>query len=211
MYTTPEMGDVLTSAAAVLLAYLGGAIPFAYLVIRWRKGLDPRVAGTRNVGALNTYRLVGRGWALVVLAGDVAKGAWALGVVRLLGAPEEAVYATGVAVIVGHNWPIYLGFRGGRGAATALGVSIVMVPVFTAITFGVVTLVALGFRSAVPGIFVGFLVLNGLIIGIDRSVGLIALCLVITFIVIGSYFAGQREKIMKSLRSGRWLEILGVE
>ena len=128
------------SGAAVLLGYLLGSLPTAYLAARYaaRGVSDIRLAGDGNVGAGNTGRILGRGWGILVGTVDIAKGAApvfalnALANIVSFDEPERAGNLTslsgpgmlaGASAVVGHIWPAWLRFRGGRGAATALGVT----------------------------------------------------------------------------------------
>jgi len=118
----------MRAALCVSLGYLLGSIPTAYLVARVR-GQDIRRLGDSNVGAANVLRCLGVVPALITVGGDIVKGTAAVLFARLVGADEAVVLASGVAAVAGHNWPITLGFRGGRGVATTLGV---LIPVLTA-------------------------------------------------------------------------------
>jgi glycerol-3-phosphate acyltransferase PlsY len=121
----------------VLIAYLIGSIPFSYLVARFIKGVDLRQIGSGNLGATNVSRGLGIGWGILVLVLDAAKGflpvlffpafndgSWSDDAVRI---------AVGAGVILGHVFPIYLGFRGGKGVASGLGSCLAMVPKATVI------------------------------------------------------------------------------
>lgn len=103
-------------------------MPTAYIISRLVRGVDIRKIGGGNMGALNTARELGTGWGLLVLAIDVAKGSGAILIARSLGVSEPWIMAAGFAAIVGHCWPVFLLFRGGKGAATALGVFLALVP-----------------------------------------------------------------------------------
>jgi len=111
----------------VLLAYLLGSIPFAYIAGRLSRGIDIRNLGDGNVGAANAYREIGPGTGVAVLIADVSKGAVAVMVVQAF-ASQLVVLLAGVAVVAGHNWPVYIGFRGGRGQATTIGVLCALLP-----------------------------------------------------------------------------------
>jgi len=111
----------------VLLAYLLGSIPFAYIAGRLSRGVDIRTLGDGNVGAANAYRELGPGTGVAVLMADVSKGAVAVLVVQAF-ASQLVVLLAGVAVVAGHNWPVYIGFRGGRGQATTIGVLCALLP-----------------------------------------------------------------------------------
>jgi len=128
----------LNIAAAIIIGYLLGSIPFAYIVTRLRKGVDIREVGGGNVGALNTYREIGPAFGLGVLALDIIKGAVAVLVARWLGLPIAWVCVVAFVTIVGHNWPVFLKFRGGKGAATVLGVLVALTPVELLISAAIV-------------------------------------------------------------------------
>jgi glycerol-3-phosphate acyltransferase PlsY len=106
---------------AILLGYLIGSIPFTQVVAKLVKGIDLRTVGSKNVGGRNLTRQLGLGWGLLGGALDVAKGAASLWLATAIGAPYPASLLAGVAAVAGHNWPIWLGFHGGKGLATALG------------------------------------------------------------------------------------------
>ena len=112
---------------AAVLAYLIGSIPAAYLAGRLIKGTDIREEGDRNPGAENAYRIIGPKIGLAVGAADVAKGAVAVLVARVLTEGNGAEMMAGVVVIAGHNWPIFLRLRGGRGAASTVGVFMALI------------------------------------------------------------------------------------
>lgn len=111
-----------------LVSYLIGGIPTAYLAARWLKGQDIRQLGDRNVGAANVYRNIGTRPGIVVGVIDIAKGSIAVLLVRGLVDSTPAEMIAGVAVIAGHIWPVYIRLRGGRGAASAVGVLLAMLP-----------------------------------------------------------------------------------
>ena len=111
----------MTWISLVLVSYLLGAIPFAFLVVRWLSGVDIRQVGSGNVGATNVLRSTGMPTAALVLALDVAKGAAPVVVGQSLGAPPGVLGACALAAVLGHVFPVFLGFRGGKGVATAAG------------------------------------------------------------------------------------------
>jgi acyl phosphate:glycerol-3-phosphate acyltransferase len=119
---------------SVLFGYLAGSVPFAFLLAR-RAGVDVRVAGSGNVGATNVLRTAGAWRAVAVLSLDVLKGAAAVLIGNLLAGGVAATLA-GAAAIVGHIYPVWLGFRGGKGVAVAAGVFSVLSPMATVIAAG---------------------------------------------------------------------------
>lgn len=115
--------------AAVVIGYLLGSIPFAYIISRLKKGVDIRDVGGGNVGALNTWREIGPVYGLTVLAADILKGVFAVLIARWLDVSLVWVCVAGFAAVVGHNWPVFIKFQGGKGAATVLGALVALTPV----------------------------------------------------------------------------------
>src|SRR5262249_32259190 len=126
----------------VLVAYLIGSIPFGYLIVRGKIGADIRQTGSGGTGATNVSRRAGKTAGVVTLLLDALKGAAAVVIAERTG-NEWLVAAAAIAVIVGHIFPVWLGFRGGKGVATGAGVFLVLAPlavlcagvVFLAIVF----------------------------------------------------------------------------
>ncbi len=116
---------------AVVIGYLLGSIPSAYIATRIATGKDIRQMGGGNVGGLNTYREVGAKPALVVGIVDLGKGAAAVAIAYwLLDVPQLFVMLAGFASVVGHNWMIFLKFTGGKGMGTTFGALAVLLPVY---------------------------------------------------------------------------------
>jgi acyl phosphate:glycerol-3-phosphate acyltransferase len=115
-------------AALVVVGYLLGSISFAVLLVRIIVGTDIRAEGSGNAGATNVLRAHGKKLALVVALLDVAKGAAAVALVRLVTADPFWAAAAGVAAVIGHVFPIFYGFRGGKGVATAVGAFLLLAP-----------------------------------------------------------------------------------
>jgi len=119
---------------AIVIGYLLGSIPSAYLAGRLRKGIDIREVGSKNMGAMNVFYQVGPMDAVLVTLADLGKGVGAILLVRwLVGIPliSPFDFGTGLiatAAIIGHIFPIFLKFRGGKGAATAIGILIFLMP-----------------------------------------------------------------------------------
>lgn len=105
-----------------LAAYLLGSVPTAYLIAQWRRGIDIRRYGTGNVGASNVLAVVSKWWSIPVTVFDISKGALTVGVAQLMGLEAAQQVTVGILAVIGHNWPIFLGFQGGRGIFTTLGV-----------------------------------------------------------------------------------------
>jgi glycerol-3-phosphate acyltransferase PlsY len=202
---------LLLSVLAILLAYLLGSISFSYMVCRRARGIDIRDIGSRNPGAANTFRQAGPLAGLAVLLADMAKGAVAVTPHALFDAPEWAVFLSAVAVLAGHNWPVFLGFRGGKGAATVLGISFAMLPMMTAVATAPAAIVIVMSRNVVLGGAVGFLLLNALTIGTRQPGSLIALCLLLSAIIVATHLAGSWSHYMEAIRTRQWGVMLWVE
>ncbi|MEK5061304.1 glycerol-3-phosphate 1-O-acyltransferase PlsY [Paenibacillus shunpengii] len=111
------------SITAVIVSYLLGSVSFSFLFGKLMKGIDIRDHGSGNAGATNTLRTLGKGPAILVLALDIAKGIAAVWIGKWLGGDSAWVPAlSGISAIIGHNWPVFFRFRGGKGIATAIGV-----------------------------------------------------------------------------------------
>lgn len=122
----------LTLIAVLAGSYILGCFVAAYYVTRWRRGVDIRASGSGNAGARNMARVYGLSDAAITLAFDAAKGAIAVLAGLTLVGPEWAGVAALLAAIVGHIWPVQLGFHGGKGAATGLGGIIALDPLTAA-------------------------------------------------------------------------------
>lgn len=124
-------------ALFIVAAYLIGSIPFGYLIVRARGGGDVRETGSGGTGATNVTRRAGRGAGVLTLALDAAKGALVALLARWLLAPDFGinwwVAAASIAVVVGHVFPVWLKFRGGKGVATGLGVFLSLTPAAVAL------------------------------------------------------------------------------
>jgi len=120
--------NVLSFLPAALLGYLIGSIPTAYLIVKWKSKIDIRHAGSGNVGTLNSFEVTRSKFVgITVLVLDLFKGVLAVLLGRsIFGGDFVAVSACGISVVLGHNFPIWLGFKGGRGLAPAAGVMLML-------------------------------------------------------------------------------------
>lgn len=112
--------------AAIVIGYLIGSIPSAYVVGRLVAGIDVRVEGEGNVGARNVFHTVGRGWGVLVFAADFTKGLAVA--VLFLGSPDSHLWLATTAALAGHCLPVWIRFVGGKGLATAGGVAVALMP-----------------------------------------------------------------------------------
>jgi glycerol-3-phosphate acyltransferase PlsY len=120
--------ELLLAAALIVGAYLAGSIPFSFLVARAR-GVDLRLVGSGNVGGANVWRACGFGPFVVAAALDILKGALpTLGALRVLPGRPALAILVGLGAILGHTFPIFLGFKGGKAVATSTGVLLAIAP-----------------------------------------------------------------------------------
>lgn len=201
----------MESLVVAALALLLGSVPTAFLMGRALKGIDVRDAGSGNSGAVNAGRQLGKGIGVLVLAIDAGKGVIALLIGQALGVPELILYVSAVLVVVGHNYSPFLGFRGGKGAATVLGMSALMLWQITAIAviFGVVLLLLT--RRVVWTMAAVFILLNVLTIATGQSLGLIILCLVLSLLIAVTHFSRQRAELLPALKAGNWRRIMSTD
>ncbi|MFC2020535.1 glycerol-3-phosphate 1-O-acyltransferase PlsY [Chloroflexota bacterium] len=142
----------------IISAYLLGSVPTAYLVSKWRRGIDIREYGSGNVGASNVLTVVSKRWSIAVTIFDVGKGALTVWIVQLLGLGASQQAVTGIATIIGHNWPVFLRFQGGRGILTSLGVITMLSPWLGLIALAITYLFA-PFKQISLGVTVGLIIL----------------------------------------------------
>ena len=188
-------------------AYVLGSVPTAYILVRWMEGEDIRDFGSRNVGALNAYNRTGAWAGLLVLVVDTAKGVLAVAAPRLLGVDASVLFITTPLVVAGHNWPVFLNFRGGKGAAAIFGISLVIVPWLTVITAAPSILVMLLLRNVVLGAAFGFILLNTLLWVTGQGAEQVGLCLLLTLLVTGTYVLNVRDHIFTSIKARRWRQL----
>ncbi|MGB2661689.1 MAG: glycerol-3-phosphate 1-O-acyltransferase PlsY [Candidatus Omnitrophota bacterium] len=189
---------------SILLAYLVGSIPTAYIFGRILKGIDIRDYGSGNVGATNVFRTVGKTPGIIVLVIDFLKGFLVVTVIPVglkavapdLLMPAYALILMGAAVIAGHIWTVFLGFKGGKGVATTAGVVAGLSPlifagclVIWAVVFAIwkyVSLASIVAATSLPA----FAVISG------KDLTFVIFCAVLCF--VGIY--GHRDNIKRLIR-----------
>jgi glycerol-3-phosphate acyltransferase PlsY len=119
-------------AVCAAIGYLLGSIPTGLLVGRFARGIDIREYGSGNTGFTNVLRTAGLRWGAVALLGDLAKGVIPVVVARLLSDEPYVQAVAGLAAVAGHDWPVFAGFRGGRGVATSFAAALAMNPIAAA-------------------------------------------------------------------------------
>jgi glycerol-3-phosphate acyltransferase PlsY len=118
-----------------LFGYLLGSVPTGLLLTKMFSKIDPRKVGSKNIGATNIFRTAGKKLGILTLVGDILKGMIPIVIASRLGLPDLWIAIAGLSSFLGHIFPIFLGFRGGKGVATALGVYVVISPIAVLIEF----------------------------------------------------------------------------
>ena len=175
------------------VAYLIGSFPTSTLAARWLKRQDIRSLGDQNAGAANVYRNLGARAGLTVGTVDIAKGALAVLLVKFIGGGTALQMTAGLAAVAGHNWPFFLQFRGGRGAATTLGVFMGLIPLpAVPLSLGALLILALSRRSTVA---LTFFFLSMPLVAWLTGVGVAFIGYVVLLpVVVGiTHFASQRK------------------
>jgi len=205
---------VNTFIASVLLGYVSGSIPTAVWIGRIVGGVDIRTKGSGNAGATNVARVLGAKWGILVGLVDVLKGflpVLLLGPMagRELGiAPATAGLAIGIAAITGHLFPLFAGFKGGKGVLTALGVFGALLPVeavcaaaIWGIVFGATRIVSLGSLIATAA-FAGIVLVRRYGFGVEHPISVVVAAVVITLLVfithrsnIGRLMRGEEQRL----------------
>lgn len=195
----------MNELAVLTFGYFAGSVPFALLLTR-RRGIDLRQEGSGNVGATNVLRTSGVPHALLALSLDAAKGAIAVLVGQRLSIEPVAPVAGGLASIVGHIYPVWLGFRGGKGVATAGGVFVVLSPPAVAIAVVAFASVVWMTRYVSAGSIVAAVTLAVAAAALDASAPVVSGAVITAVVIILSHrgnlarlFAGTERRVGERL------------
>ncbi|MEK3881469.1 glycerol-3-phosphate 1-O-acyltransferase PlsY [Paenibacillus sp. PL2-23] len=187
---------MLLDIVAVALSYLIGSVSFSIVIAKWIKGIDIRQHGSGNAGATNTLRVLGKGPGILVFALDIAKGVLAVYLGYTLGDNGWIPVLCGLAAIIGHNWPIWFRFKGGKGIATTIGV-IATLAFFPALYAGLIAILVIVITRYVS---LGSLIFAGLlpvfIVLLQHSWPLFSAALAIAIFA----FVRHRSNIVKLLQ-----------
>lgn len=184
---------ILKEALAIITGYLLGSIPSAYIAGRLVKGFDIRKVGGGNMGTLNVMREMGFATGITVFLADIAKGVLAIFIARWLDVPLLFVFITGFAAIAGHDWPVFLKFRGGKGAATAFGVLLALLPVEAGISFGILAITVLITSNVTLGIAIGVFLMPLFTWLFGKETGLIIYPLAIALFLVLRYIPTMKK------------------
>lgn len=175
----------MTFILVLLAAYLIGAIPTGIILTKLAGGDDIRKSGSGNIGATNVYRVAGRKLGVITLIGDILKGLIPLLVAHSAFHIEgDAIALVALAAFVGHCYPVYLGFKGGKGVATALGVFLVLSPKAILCTIALFGLVLWRWRYISLASISAAATAPFLVLLFERSLALFAATLIIGGIII---------------------------
>jgi acyl phosphate:glycerol-3-phosphate acyltransferase len=187
---------VLQETALVIVAYLIGSIPTGLLLGK-AFGVDIRTTGSGNIGATNVYRTLGRKVGVMTLVGDCLKGLVPVLVAQQIGLPDLGIALIGLAAFLGHVYTVFLGFKGGKGVATALGVFLGLSPLAVLLTLAIFVLVLFKWRYVSLGSIVAAAAMPVFVAAIDRRPSIVVVTLLVAVLVIWKH----RENI-KRLRAG---------
>jgi len=161
----------------ITICYLLGSIPFGYIVGKLFKKIDIREFGSGNIGATNAFRILGPSLASLVVIGDIGKGIFSIYLVKYLNIDSSLILTiAGLAVICGHDWSLFLGFKGGKGIATTFGVVFVLNPTISILA----------------------LIIWGVVIVTTKYVSLSSICAIISIFVFTILFKQPYEYILFS-------------
>jgi glycerol-3-phosphate acyltransferase PlsY len=181
-------------ALLVVAAYLLGSISFAVLVVRKRTGQDIRAEGSGNAGATNVLRAHGKKLALLVALLDVAKGAAAVLLMRVVTADPRWAAAAGFAAVLGHVFPVFYSFRGGKGVATAVGAFAVLSPIALLVCVGVFVAIVAATRYVSLGSVVSMALLPAVSGGLfGASLPIVAAAAATALLVIAKHLENLRR------------------
>jgi len=194
---------MLLGILVIVIGYLLGSIPSAYIMARLRKGVDIREFGVGNAGAVNVFRHIGIWEGIVVGVADVAKGAVAILVAQALSVSEFWWLGAGFTALLGHNFPVFLGFKGGKGSGTAIGIFLLLVPKEMGLALGIMALTILITRNLVFALGIGFAFLPLLIWLFGGSAVLVFYSLaLVSLIGLTSLITVRKVGLRRSTSSG---------
>ena len=165
-------------------AYLLGSVPFGVMITRTFLGIDPREHGSRNIGFTNVLRVAGWGPGLLTLIGDMGKGYLSVAVALEAIGDERVMMMAGLASVLGHNYPLFLKLKGGKGVATGFGVLLGLMPLI-----GMITLILWGsvvgvWRFSSLGAIVCFILLPIIVLLFQREISYVVFAVVLSLMIL---------------------------
>lgn len=188
---------ILTNSLLVLCSYCIGSIPTGLLLAKAFGGVDIRTKGSGNIGATNVYRTLGRKVGILTLIGDCLKGMLPVLAAKAIDLPDAWIAMVGLAAFLGHIFPVFLGFKGGKGVATALGVFLATSPFAVLAALGIFIAVLTVSRYVSLASITAAATMPALTALIDRNAIVVTMSLAIAIIVIAKHHGN-----IKRLRNG---------
>lgn len=204
------MSELAAGVLALAAALALGSLPSAYVAGRVLTGGDIRERGSGNPGALNAGDQLGKAVGVLVLLADAGKGVLAVALAQRLTAGDGWVYASALTATAGHNFSPFLRFRGGKGAATALGVFAYLFWGVTALSAVSGALMLAATRKPVASAGWTFLSVNVLTIGMGHPVERIIACVAISALVIGTHFARSWDDVKEAAAARDWRRFMDI-
>lgn len=205
------MSELAAGVLALAAALALGSLPSAYIAGRVLTGVDIREVGSGNPGALNAGDRLGAAVGVLVLLADAGKGILAVALAQRLTAGDGwAVYASALTATAAHNFSPFLRFRGGKGAATALGVFAYMIPGITALSIASGALMLAATRKPVVSVGWTFLAVNVLAVGAGQPVGQIIMCAAVSALAVGTHFARGWDDVKEAAAARDWRRFMDI-
>lgn len=201
------MLSVVLTIGVIVGCYLVGAVPFGLIAVRAAKGIDIRTVGSGNIGATNVARVAGKNLAVLVFLLDFAKGLFpvmlAQAVAQVYGGSQLLPVLAGLATVLGHMFPVYLKFKGGKGVATGAGMLAALVPWALGVSFltwvvvvGLTRYISLGSMTAAAALPISFVAFH------DRSAFGDHISLTLFCMVVGALVIVRHKSNLKRLLAG---------
>jgi glycerol-3-phosphate acyltransferase PlsY len=187
----------------VILGYLLGSVPTGYIAGRVLAGGDIRQMGDENMGAANVFHELGPRAGVIVGFIDAGKGALAVLIAQAASMPQVTIMLAGAAAVVGHNWPVFIGFRGGRGVSTTIGVLLTVLTLPMLILAGPTLLVLLLKRNVTLACAFLFVPISLVSWRVGTSGQLIAYSIILPCLVGFTHFLRTRPKVLSQARNAR--------
>ena len=195
----------------IVFAYLTGSIPTAYIYFKIKNKQDIRNYGSGNSGTLNIFRSYSFKAATIVLLLDLIKSSCIAIIGKNINISDMTFYFATIMAVIGHNFPFYLKFKGGKGVAVASGITLIAIPI-PAISAGItIAILTLILKSPLWGIFIGALVLNALNIIINQSIIMFLWCGSISLIILFTHLSRRRKELIPAIKAINLKKIREIE
>lgn len=191
----------MLNLAIFFLSYIIGSIPFSFIIAKLLKGIDIRKLGTKNVGAMNVISIAGIFPGIIALLFDISKGALVVHLTNKITGDIGVSLTSGLFTVIGHNWPIFLKLKGGKGVATTIGILLLISPFSLLILYLIVIpIIILITNDSYMSASIGFLILPLILWFLEKNIWFVIFGILIALIIvirhlneIRTYFEGRRE------------------